>query len=109
MSTHHESHGGDFGRTSQTACTPEFISPVLCIPESMPGDTWSSNATIPRLYGLLARSVGPHVNKIHGNGSMVAETKPNVLRAQAPVSPWNTVMRLGWPLCLALGATNFVL
>lgn len=63
----------------------------------MPADTWSSNATITRLYGLLARSVGPHVNKIHGNGSMVAEMKPKVLRAQAPVSPWNTVMRLASP------------
>ena len=41
------------------------------------------------------------MNKIHGNGSMVAEMKPKVLKAQAPVSPWNTVMQSALRVSLA--------
>ena len=43
-----------------------------------------------RLYLLLARSAGPHLNKTQGIGSNATEIKPKVLRAQPPVRLVNT-------------------
>lgn len=79
-----------FSGTAQTACVPALISPVLCISEPLRPEIRSSMAMIPWLYLLLARRVTPNLNKIHGNGSKAAEMKPKVLKAQAPVRPWNT-------------------
>jgi len=49
-----------------------------------------SGFIILRLYLLLARSVGPHLNRTQGIGSNAIEIKPKVLRAQAPVRLVNT-------------------
>ena len=49
-----------------------------------------SGFIILRLYLLLARSAGPHLNRTQGIGSNATEIKPKVLRAQAPVRLVNT-------------------
>ena len=89
---------GSARRTSNTwlVCAPQTSEPASGVADDVSSMTVGISIDIfpgliiIRLYLLLARSAGPHLNRTQGIGSNATEIKPKVLRAQAPVRLVNT-------------------